>query len=223
MYALKLPSHSVAQGLCPLQTPSLQRCRAPRAFGARTAGVRCRAAAQCCAAEVERRSVLVGLSTGALVALQQPARADEGTTSSLHMSKGILCCHTASIRLLCCKGAGVTWRLSHAEPGAMQVFYGLAAPPTSYGGYGGNAKEAAKCASSVHVRELISLSPVVAGLMLVLAPCRYTFEYPTGWKIDTIGKVTFEVLDCVAHVLLILLQLKTFVRVQSLYMQHSLV
>ncbi|KAK9842560.1 hypothetical protein WJX81_006106 [Elliptochloris bilobata] len=46
------------------------------------------------------------------------------------------------------------------ESGATQVFYGLAAPPTSYGGYGGNAKEAAK----------------------------YTFEYPVGWKIDTIGK-----------------------------------
>ena len=37
----------------------------------------------------------------------------------------------------------------HAESGAMQIFYGLAAPPTSYGGYGGNAKEAAKCAPAV--------------------------------------------------------------------------
>lgn len=42
-----------------------------------------------------------------------------------------------------------------------EVFYGTASPPTSYGGYGGNAKEAAK----------------------------YTFEYPAGWKSAAPNKV----------------------------------
>ncbi|KAK9817826.1 hypothetical protein WJX72_002773 [[Myrmecia] bisecta] len=41
------------------------------------------------------------------------------------------------------------------------TLYGLATPPTSYGGYGGNAKEAAK----------------------------YTFLYPTGWKAQQPNKV----------------------------------
>lgn len=44
-----------------------------------------------------------------------------------------------------------------------EIFYGLATPPTSYGGYGGksqNAKEDAK----------------------------YTFEYPASWKSETINK-----------------------------------
>jgi hypothetical protein len=43
----------------------------------------------------------------------------------------------------------------------MAIFYGLATPPTSYGGYGGNAKEAAK----------------------------YTFEYPAAWKKQAPNKV----------------------------------
>ncbi|RMZ53744.1 hypothetical protein APUTEX25_003883 [Auxenochlorella protothecoides] len=43
-----------------------------------------------------------------------------------------------------------------------KVFYGLASPPTSYGGYGGNAKEDAK----------------------------YTFEYPTNWKSEVVNKVS---------------------------------
>ena len=41
------------------------------------------------------------------------------------------------------------------------IFYGTATPPTSYGGYGGNAAEDAK----------------------------YTFEYPTGWKSAAPNKV----------------------------------
>eukprot|EP01023_Acetabularia_acetabulum_P018409 TRINITY_DN1929_c0_g1_i1.p2 TRINITY_DN1929_c0_g1~~TRINITY_DN1929_c0_g1_i1.p2 ORF type:complete len:248 (+),score=47.70 TRINITY_DN1929_c0_g1_i1:50-793(+) len=43
----------------------------------------------------------------------------------------------------------------------LATYYGTASPPTSYGGYGGNAKEEAK----------------------------YAFEYPSNWKIDTINKV----------------------------------
>ncbi|KXZ53484.1 hypothetical protein GPECTOR_7g934 [Gonium pectorale] len=45
--------------------------------------------------------------------------------------------------------------------GEYATFLGYATPPTSYGGYGGNAKE----------------SP------------RYTFEYPSGWKEDQPNKV----------------------------------
>ncbi|KAH7620853.1 putative Thylakoid lumenal 19 kDa protein, chloroplastic [Nannochloris sp. 'desiccata'] len=41
------------------------------------------------------------------------------------------------------------------------IFYGTASPPTSYGGYGGNAEEDAK----------------------------YKFEYPTGWKTQAPNKV----------------------------------
>jgi len=41
------------------------------------------------------------------------------------------------------------------------TFFGLASPPTSYGGYGGNAKEVPK----------------------------YSFEYPTGWKSEVPSKV----------------------------------
>ena len=42
-----------------------------------------------------------------------------------------------------------------------EVFFGAATPPTSYGGYGGNAEEEAK----------------------------YTFEYPSGWKSSVPNKV----------------------------------
>eukprot|EP00877_Chromochloris_zofingiensis_P002444 jgi/Chrzof1/121/Cz01g04040.t1_P19-2 len=42
-----------------------------------------------------------------------------------------------------------------------QTFFGMATPPTSYGGYGGNANESPK----------------------------YTFEYPTGWKTEVPSKV----------------------------------
>ena len=49
-------------------------------------------------------------------------------------------------------------------PGEYQTFVGYATPPTSYGGYGGNAEEAPK----------------------------YTFEYPTGWKSEVPSKVGEE-------------------------------
>lgn len=50
--------------------------------------------------------------------------------------------------------------LADAAPG-FETFYGSASPPTSYGGYGGNAEEDAK----------------------------YTFEYPSGWKPAVPNKV----------------------------------
>lgn len=50
--------------------------------------------------------------------------------------------------------------LAEAAPG-FETFYGAATPPTSYGGYGGNADEDAK----------------------------YTFEYPSGWKPAVPNKV----------------------------------
>lgn len=46
-------------------------------------------------------------------------------------------------------------------PNPYKIFYGMATPPTSYGGYGGNANEAAK----------------------------YTFEYPAEWKQESPSKV----------------------------------
>ena len=45
--------------------------------------------------------------------------------------------------------------------GDYTIFYGMASPPTSYGGYGGNANEKPK----------------------------YTFEYPAGWKSEMPSKV----------------------------------
>lgn len=48
-----------------------------------------------------------------------------------------------------------------AETGPYTTFLGMASPPTSYGGYGGNANEAPK----------------------------YSFEYPTGWKKEQPNKV----------------------------------
>lgn len=48
-----------------------------------------------------------------------------------------------------------------AEGGEYETFYGTATPPTSYGGYGGNADEESK----------------------------YKFEYPAGWKIAAPNKV----------------------------------
>ena len=90
--------------------------------------------------------MLLGISAAALVALQQPARADEGmATSSQQLNLHPLCAHDRVADVV--QGAWCDcWHWLHAESGAMQIFYGLAAPPTSYGGYGGNAKEAAKCA-----------------------------------------------------------------------------
>lgn len=45
--------------------------------------------------------------------------------------------------------------------GEFSTLLGMASPPTSYGGYGGNANEKPK----------------------------YTFEYPTGWKSEVPSKV----------------------------------
>lgn len=67
--------------------------------------------------------------------------------------RGLLLTSAAALTL-----TALPWE-SRAE-GESKVLYGMASPPTSYGGYGGNAKEAAK----------------------------YTYEYPTAWKIETVGK-----------------------------------
>lgn len=50
--------------------------------------------------------------------------------------------------------------IKEAEAEGLSTFFGTASPPTSYGGYGGNATEDAK----------------------------YFFKYPTGWKTDVINK-----------------------------------
>jgi len=60
--------------------------------------------------------------------------------------------------------ASVVTVQAHPSPALAQdyeIFYGTASPPTSYGGYGGNAQEAAK----------------------------YMFEYPVGWKSARPNKV----------------------------------
>lgn len=53
------------------------------------------------------------------------------------------------------------WAEDAPAPSEYTTFLGYATPPTSYGGYGGNAKEAP----------------------------RYTFEYPSNWKPDQPNKV----------------------------------
>jgi hypothetical protein len=50
---------------------------------------------------------------------------------------------------------------AQANEGEFSTLLGMASPPTSYGGYGGNANEKPK----------------------------YTFEYPTGWKSEVPSKV----------------------------------
>jgi hypothetical protein len=55
----------------------------------------------------------------------------------------------------------------------MSVYFGTASPPTSYGGYGGNAQEDAK----------------------------YYFSYPSEWKIETVNKVKkgMQGIDCILY------------------------
>eukprot|EP00892_Ulva_mutabilis_P002595 jgi/Ulvmu1/12336/UM089_0020.1 len=61
---------------------------------------------------------------------------------------------------------------AHAEA-ELVTLYGLATPPTSYGGYGGNVKEAPK----------------------------YKFDYPEGWKQLTVNKVQkgTQGIDCIVQ------------------------
>lgn len=86
-----------------------------------------------------------------------------------------------------------------------KTLYGKASPPTSYGGYGGNAKEDAKYAHvqlvifstlrlllgfacrSFPPHESMSLHSMCA--RVILLPCRYTFQYPASWKNDVVNKV----------------------------------
>lgn len=69
--------------------------------------------------------------------------------------KSLRLLHLASSRL-------ITSHLAHPHASAeYDKFIGYATPPTSYGGYGGNANE----------------------------PPKYTFEYPAGWKQEQPNKV----------------------------------
>jgi hypothetical protein len=95
-----------------------------------------------------------------------PSRAHQRSTNSR------LVCHTSDSRVegsrrtilgtLAVATAGI---LSSNAPSCAEVelttLYGLATPPTSYGGYGGNVKEAPK----------------------------YKFLYPASWKELTVNKV----------------------------------
>lgn len=58
--------------------------------------------------------------------------------------------------------------LQNTRDAEYATFLGYATPPTSYGGYGGNAKEAP----------------------------RYTFEYPAGWKEEIPSKVGEREASC---------------------------
>ena len=81
------------------------------------------------------------------------------------------------------------------------TFWGLARPPTSYGAYAGDNKDAAKCATlpdsytlymmptqHAHTSETLCVPPTVLVLSCTCA-CRYAYDYPAGWKVETIGKV----------------------------------
>lgn len=59
------------------------------------------------------------------------------------------------------------------EEEEFQTYLGLASPPTSYGGYGGNAEETPK----------------------------YSFEYPAGWKVAAVNKVQkgTQGIDCIIN------------------------
>lgn len=62
-------------------------------------------------------------------------------------------------------------QLALAEEQAFETYEGLATPPTSYGGYGGNANEDPK----------------------------YSFDYPSGWKVGAVNKVQkgTQGIDCI--------------------------
>ncbi|KAL0038049.1 hypothetical protein WJX79_000323 [Trebouxia sp. C0005] len=89
--------------------------------------------------------------------LVKPQRWMGGSMSSASGGPGssILCpnCGTAVV------ATALSVNQAEAE-GETKTLFGKASPPTSYGGYGGNAKEGAK----------------------------YTFEYPASWKNDVVNK-----------------------------------
>lgn len=85
------------------------------------------------------------------------ATASEGDEASNATRRTVLLSLTAAAAL-------VRAPASFAEEGSpeeLKTFFGMATPPTSYGGYGGNANEKPK----------------------------YAFEYPAAWKPEVINKV----------------------------------
>ncbi|GLC37070.1 hypothetical protein PLESTB_001394800 [Pleodorina starrii] len=90
----------------------------------------------------------------AVGAASQPQRTDDDQVAQLGRREVLM--SIAGMGLAMCAPASP----AHAD-GEYTTFLGYATPPTSYGGYGGNAKE----------------TP------------RYTFEYPTGWKEEVPNKV----------------------------------
>lgn len=120
----------------------------------------CDAKSSAAAPDFDRRATLFSLAAAAATTqLQLPAQAQ---------GKHLLLLHSIGTLKTTTKLA-----LLHFIPNALfflfikyyfadfTIFYGTASPPTSYGGYGGNAEEDAK----------------------------YKFEYPTGWKTQAPNKV----------------------------------
>ena len=94
---------------------------------------------------------------------------------------------------------------ANAEEGGgdIKTFWGLARPPTSYGAYAGGDQKNAKCASQMlqaHMGEkrnacnyqcMVLPQPTSSLLSKPyrLLMCRYVFDYPPSWKVETVGKV----------------------------------
>ncbi|GLI69716.1 hypothetical protein VaNZ11_014225 [Volvox africanus] len=118
----------------------ITKVRGPRALHSRSTSV-----------TVVPRSRIVAL---AIRASLQSQNADEAAAA--HLGRRQMLMSVAGLGLTMCTSASPVF----AE-GEYTTFLGYATPPTSYGGYGGNAKETPK----------------------------YTFEYPTGWKEEVPNKV----------------------------------
>ena len=73
------------------------------------------------------------------------------------------------------------------------TFWGLARPPTSYGAYAGDNKDAAKCVATSATGCFSCLCPGSHPRADLACMRRYAFEYPAGWKVETVGKVSSKV------------------------------
>lgn len=126
--------------------------------GSRRAAVVVRAAAQQQQpAGLDRRAALMGLAAALVAAQTRPALAEgkQGREERCAAAHGLRRCAQGQGRQRCRSRACCPRHAPlQAVPAAadFEIFYGLATPPTSYGGYGGksqNAKEDGACVPSV--------------------------------------------------------------------------
>lgn len=118
-------------------------------------------------AALDRRHAMLGLAAALVAAKAAPAMADGGGPKqagacSLNACAGSRASFTPCYG--CC--ARSPDRCSLAAPAETEIFYGLATPPTSYGGYGGvsaNRKddggEHGLCQCSAHAQRMLGLPP----------------------------------------------------------------